>query len=181
MAKQKPRIEVTERGLQTSREAIIQSDPRYLKRLESPFNEPTAPIGLKDDSRECRWFNAAIATDHVWRAKNKGWDQVRPGDVTDIEQIGGYNVSPEGYITRGERGQEVLMMMPKVVRQAIQIAKTKENLARMGSPAKTKADVVNAASQHLGDEAASYLNDRVGPIGGVTDSYERVERTLEQE
>lgn len=177
----KPRIEVTERGLQTSREAIIASDPRYLKRLESPFNEPTAPIGLKDDSRECRWFNADIATDHVWRAKNKGWDQVRPVDVVDLEQIGGYNISTDGYITRGERGKEVLMSMPKVVRHAVQIAKTRKNLEMMGNPNKTKNDIVSAASQHLGDEAASYLNDRVGPLGGVTDSYERVERTLEQE
>jgi hypothetical protein len=178
----KPRIAVTERGSQTTREAIINSDPRYKKRLDSPFNEPSAPIALKDDTRECRWFNAAIASDHVWRAKNKGWDQVRPDDVVDLEQIGGYNKSADGYITRGERGQEVLMSMPKAVRDMIQMAKTRDNLARMGSPAKTKADIVNAASQKLGDEAASYLNDRiVGPVGGVTDSYERVERTLESE
>lgn len=177
----KPRIEVTERNTQTTREAIIAADPRYLRRLQSPFNEPSAPIALKDDTRECRWFNAAIASDHVWRAKNKGWDQVRPEDVVDLEQIGGYNKSPEGYITRGERGQEVLMSMPSQVRSMIQMAKTRDNLSRMGSPAKTKADIVNAASQKLGDEAASYLNDRVGPIGGVTDSHEIVERTLEQD
>lgn len=181
MPKQKPRIEVTERNIQTSREAIIASDPRYAKRLQSPFNEPSAPIALKDEHRECRWFNAAIASDHVWRAKNKGWDQVRKEDVVDLEQIGGYNLSPEGYITRGERGQEVLMSMPREVRNLIQMAKTRDNLARMGNPNKTKADVVNAASQHLGDEAASYLNDRVGPLGGVTDTYERIERTVEQD
>jgi hypothetical protein len=152
------------------------SDPRYKARLSNPFNEPSAPIDLKDSNLECRWFNAAKATDHIWRSKRKGWDQVRPDDVKDLEQIGGYNVSPEGYITRGERGQEILMSMPKDVRHAIQTAKTRANVANMGNPNATKREVVEAAGQQLGSQAADYLNARIGPIGDVTDTYERVER-----
>lgn len=171
----KPRIEVTERASQTTT-AVLLSDPRYQARLQNPFNEPSAPIELKDHSRECRWFNAALATDHIWRNKRKGWDQVRPGDVADLEQIGGYNKSPDGFITRGERGHEVLMSMPKVVRQLIQIEKTKQNLRNVGNPNAMKNEIVNAAGAKLGSEAADYLNARGGPIGGVTDSYERVER-----
>jgi hypothetical protein len=171
----KPRIEVTERDSQTSLD-VLMSDPRYAARLQNPFNEPSAPIELKDPSRECRWFNAALATDHIWRNKRKGWDQVRPGDVKDLEQIGGYNKSPDGFITRGERGHEVLMSMPKVVRAAIQIEKTKQNLRNVGNPNATKAEVVNAASAKLGDEAASYLDQHIGAVGAVTDTYERVER-----
>ncbi len=152
------------------------SDPRYRARLSNPFNEPSAPIGLKDTSRECRWFNASKGTDHIWRSKRKGWDQVCPEDVADLEQIGGYNVSPEGFITRGERGQEMLMSMPKDVRFAIQTAKTRANIANMGNPNATKQEVVEAAGNQLGSEAADYLNARIGPVGGVTDTFERVER-----
>src|SRR6185369_3100349 len=123
----KPRISVSERASETSMEVLL-SDPRYRKRLENVFDEPSAPIDLKDSSKECRWFNAAKGTDHIWRSKRKGWDQVKPEEVRDLQQIGGYNVSPEGYITRGERGQEVLMSMPKQVRQAIQAAKTRANM-----------------------------------------------------
>jgi hypothetical protein len=175
----KPRIAVTERGSQTGMNVLL-SDPRYQARLQNPFNEPSAPIALKNGDLECRWFNAALATDHIWRSKRKGWDQVRPDDVLEIEQIGGYNVSPDGYITRGERGQEVLMSMPREVRAAVQLAKTRQNVANMGNPNRTKDDVVNAAGKQLGSEAADYLNSRIGPVGNVTDSYERVERQVEE-
>lgn len=174
----KPHIEVTERSLQTGLDVLL-SDPRYKARLANPFNEPSAPITLKDSSRECRWFNAALATDHIWRNKRKGWDQVRPADVADLEQIGGYNTSPDGYITRGERGHEVLMSMPRVVRQAIQIEKTRQNNLNMGNPNRTKAEVVNAAGNQIGSEAADYLNQRMGPVGDVVDTHERIERTVD--
>ncbi len=176
----KPRIAVTERGSQTGLN-VLMSDPRYKARLQNPFNEPSAPITLKDDNRECRWFNAAKGTDHIWRSKRKGWDQVRPEDVADLEQIGGYNVSPEGYITRGERGNEVLMSMPREVRAAVQRAKTAQNIANMGNPNATKREVVEAAGKQLGDEAASYLNRQgFGAVGAVNDTFERVERTAEE-
>jgi hypothetical protein len=175
----KPRIEVTERGSQTDLDVLL-SDPRYKARLANPFNEPSAPIDLKDSNRECRWFNAAIATDKIWSAKRKGWDQVRPADVADLEQIGGYNVSPDGFITRGERGQEVLMSMPRQVRRAVQAAKTRQNIASMGNPNATKRDVVNAAGKQIGSEAAEYLDRHIGPVGDVTDTIERVERQVEE-
>lgn len=176
----KPRIEVTERGSQTGMD-VLMSDPRYQDRLKNPFNEPSAPIALKDSHLECRWFNASLASDHIWRSKRKGWDQVRPDDVRELEQIGGYNVSPEGYITRGERGQEILMSMPREVRAAVQLAKTRQNIANMGNPNATKNEVVNAAGKQLGGEAAEYLNRQgFGAVGGVNDSYERVERTVEE-
>lgn len=176
----KPRIEVTERNIQTGLDVLL-SDPRYKARLSNPFNEPSAPIALKDESRECRWFNGAVGSDHIWRSKRKGWDQVRPEDVVDLEQIGGYNKSPDGYITRGARGEEVLMSMPKVVRKAIQIEKTRHNVRNMGNPNATKREVVEAAGQAIGSEAADYLDAHIGPVGGVTDSYERIERTGEGE
>lgn len=179
MAGRKPRIQVTERGSQTSLD-VLTSDPRYKARINNPFGEPSAPIELKDDTRECRWFNGAVANDHIWRAKRKGWDQVRKDDVVDLEQIGGYNVSPDGYITRGERHQEVLMSMPKDVRAAVQAAKTALNIRNMGNPNAMKNEVVEAAGRQIGAEAADFLNARIGPVGGVTDTFERIER-IEQD
>ena len=149
------------------------------RRLQNPFGEPSAPVDLKDSSRECRWFNSAKSTDHVWRAKHKGWDPVKPEDVMDLDLIGGYTVDTAGFITRGERGQEVLMSMPKEWRQQIAIAKTRENNRNMGNPNATKREVVEAASHKLGDQAADYLNTHIGPVGQVVDSYERIERTDE--
>lgn len=146
------------------------------RRLQNPFGEPSAPVDLKDPSLVCRWFNGAIIADKIWRAKNKGWTPVRPDDVVDLDQIGGYTKSVEGFVTRGERGQEVLMAMPKDERDQIQMAKTRVNLANMGNPNRQKDEIANAAASHLGAEAADFIGKKLGPVGGVTDSYERVER-----
>jgi len=163
----KPRVTVTERNQQTELEVLL-SDPRYKARLDNPFGQPSAPIELKDDTRECRWFNAAIQEDHIWRNKRKGWDQVTPADVSDLEQLGGYSVSPEGFIVRGERGREILMSMPKQVIRAVRAAKTEHNNRTMGRAGALKAELTEAVSNKFGDEAGTFTQKHVN----LTDNYE---------
>lgn len=153
----------------------------FERRLKDPNGRPSSPIELRDPSLVCRWFNSSIMADKIWRAKQDGWTPVRPDDVVDLDQVGGYTKSPDGFITRGDRGQEVLMAMPKDWRDKIAMAKTRENLKNMGDPNRTKAEVVQAASDKLGDQAADFLHRKVGIVGGVTDQYERVERTADLE
>ena len=149
MAKKEPRLSVLER------------------RTLDPFGEPSAPIGLKDRSLVCRWFNAAIMTDKIWRAKQKGWTPVRPDDVSDLDQIGGFGVSPDGAIVRGDRGQEVLMAMPRDAYRQIEMAKARVNREKMRV---TRDEIQQAAAERLGDEALQQGR----PIGSVQDSYERI-------
>lgn len=167
----KPRVTVTERDTQTDLDVIL-SDPRYRARIDNPFGQPSSPILLKDDSRECRWFNAAIMNDHIWRNKRKGWDQVRLEDVVDPEQIGGYTLSPEGYVTRGERGQEILMSMPKIVRAAIQTAKMVRNNRSMAQPNALRDELAGAVGNQFGDEAGNFVQTHVN----LKENYERIER-----
>lgn len=144
------------------------------RRLNDPFGEPSIPIQFKDPQFIARWFNGAISTDKIWRAQHvKGWATVTPAMLVDVDQIGGFDLSPAGYITRGERGHEVLMCMPRAVYDQIQTAKSRKNLANMGDSARTKAEVVTAAGDKYGDEAADFLTRT---IGNVTDQYERIER-----
>ena len=149
------------------------------RRLQNPFGEPSLPVSLKDSSLRARWFNAAIVTDKIWRAKQKGWTPLKVKDLVDHDQIGGYTEGPDGIITRGDRGQEVLMAMSQSDYAKIEAAKSAWNNRNMGSSARTKAEVVEAASQQLGDEAADFLNRASRPVGSVVDSYERVQRTEE--
>lgn len=170
------RVDVTERALTVP--ADILSDPRYRARIANPFGEPSTPIALKDQTKRPRWFNAAIMTDKIWRAKAKGWDPIRPEDVVDLDQIGSYTKSPDGFVTRGERGQEVLMAIPASVYSEIERAKTAYNNRNMGSMSKTKNEIVSAAAAQHGDQAATFLSKS---IVNVEDSYERVERRDEVE
>ena len=147
------------------------------RRLNDPFGMPSIPIQFKDSSLLARWFNSAISNDKIWIAKQvQGWNTVTPDMLVDLDQIGGHNISPTGFITRGERGQEVLMCMPRDAYDQIQMAKTRKNMERMGRSNATKQEVVEAAGAKYGDEAADFLNRHVGPVGGVQDSYERIER-----
>lgn len=169
MAK-KPKV--TDRALTVP--ADLLTDPRIRARLENPYGEPSAPIRLKDPSLRPRWFNADIMTDKIWRAKAKGWNGVRPEDVVDLDQVGHYVVSAEGFIARGERGKEILMSMPQAAYAAIEKAKAAYNMRNMGSVSKTKNELLEAAGQQLGDEAATFLSKSHVTI---QDSYERVQRS----
>ncbi len=147
------------------------------RRLQNPFGEPSFPIQLKDPGLICRWFNGAISSDKVWRAKHvKGWDIVTPEMVVSLEQIGGHQVSVANQITRGPRGEEVLMCMPMIAYDQIAAAKSRENNRNIGNPAAMKAEIVNAAGNALGDESADALHRGLRPVGGVTDQFERIQR-----
>jgi len=173
MSTKKPRVSITERGQQTA--ALLDSDPRYRRGIESPFGLASEQIRLKEPGWYVRWVNAAIINDKVWRAKNVGYDNVRPDDLADQEQLGMVKVNEAGHIVRGERGAEVLMKIPAPVYHERQLAKTRKNLADMRDYDKEKQRMVTAAAAKFGSEAADYLNQQVGPIGNVRDTYERIE------
>jgi len=145
------------------------------RRLQNPFGEPSAPIHLKDPALVPRWFNSAGRPDNIWRAKEQGWTGVVPGMIVDITQIGTYTTSPDGYVARGERAQEVLMAMPKDDFHQIQMAKTKENIRRMGHPNAQRQEAIQAYAKQNPD-GAELVDRRGGPTGGVHDSYERIEQ-----
>lgn len=146
------------------------------RRLQNPLGEPSAPVRLKNATLHPRWFNASSRPDNIWRAKELGWEGVRPDDIIDLSQIGTHMLSPEGFVARGERGQEVLMAMPKKIYDKIQWAKTKKNLDMMKDTDGEKHRMLNAAAKKFGGTAAEYMNERVGPVGQVTDNYERIEQ-----
>lgn len=165
-----PHVEVMERADQQTLETLL-SDPRYAARLKDPFGTPSEPIHLKDSSKECRWFNSAIRNDHIWQKKRGGWDQVRLCDVVDPEQLGGYKVSPEGFITRGERGDELLMSMPKAVVRAIALRKAEINKS-LGRADRQRAATIEALGR-TDDQGAEFLAQSAKRFD-VNDSYERI-------
>lgn len=157
----RPRIEVLER------------------RLQSPHGAPSAKIVLKEAGWSVRWFNSAVGTDHIWRAKENGWQGVTPAELSDPDQVGGFTVSPDGYVVRGDKGQELLMKLPTDWRE--QIAKKKEEqntrAMRMGT---TKSEVASAAGREFGDQAGEFINQNVSLVGDVRDSVERIHRERDE-
>ena len=153
----RPRVEVLERGLQ------------------NVFGLPSARIDLKDPELETHWCNSAIPN-QLRKYADAGYLKVRPEMLKDADQVS-HVVSPDGYVTTGQRGEEILMYTLKTHITRRQREKVRVNMERMHDLSRQKTEMVEAAATKLGAEAADYLNDRVGPTGTVRDDYERIERS----
>jgi hypothetical protein len=151
----KPHIEVMERGLQ------------------NPFGLPSTPIDLKDPQFETHWCNTAIGAGQYAKYLDAGYLPVRPEYLKDADRCP-HQVSPDGYVARGQRCEEVLMYSLKSHIRARQREKQKRNLQDL-NPMRTHQALTEAASEKLGDKAAEFLS-RARPLGSVKDQYERIER-----
>ena len=149
------------------------------RRLQDPFGIPAAPVRLNDARLFPRWFNSSLKPDAIWVAKQNGWTGVTPGMVADLSQIGNFVTSPEGYIARGERAQEVLLCMPREHWNRLQLAKAKKNAELMRDTSKQSAQALEAAAQQMGGDAAERMA-AVSRTMRVHDQYERIERTDEE-
>ncbi len=163
----RPRITVNERSAKAA--TILASDPRYQRGIDSPFGLPSERIRLKEPGWYCRWVNSDIINDKVWRNKNIGYDNVRPEDLADQEQLGQLQTDVAGNIVRGERGREVLMKIPEAVNQARQAAKSEKNLRDMQDHSGKQRKMLAEAASDLGGNL----------VGNVTTQYERIESTEE--
>lgn len=153
---------------------ITVSDRRIADRLKNPFGSRSEEVKLLKPGAVARWFNAAQYADRIWRAKNAGWDPVTPDLLADKDQIGGYIVSADGFVCRGEKQQELLMYMGREDRDAIQIAKTEQNIRNM-KMGRQKDEVAQAAAERFGDQAGEFIS-KAKMVGTVTDNMERIHR-----
>ena len=157
--KQKPRISVLDRRLQN---------------LDMPFGEPAVAIRFKDPRLVGRWFNDDVRPGNIHRAKELGWESVTVDMVEDPDSIGSHTINPASQISRGPRGQEILMFMPAAAFHRIQIAKNKKNLEDMKDFSKEQQELLQAAAKKFGPEAAEFIEKHGGPVGSVVTDAERV-------
>jgi hypothetical protein len=94
------------------------------------FTGPGAPLGR---------FHRVIA--------QLGYQQVHARELTTPAHQNGWNVSPEGYVTRGEKGQELLVKMPKHLYEQIQRRKALDADAKRRSAGAMRQQVQEALGQ----------------------------------
>lgn len=154
---QRPQIDVLERSVQ------------------NPFGLPSADVELIEGGFVCHWVNTELkGGDQLRYFVDAGYLKCRVDYLKHPEFVT-FSPSPDGYVTRGERGKELLMYTTLEHARERQGAKIRENLRRMSNP----NEMQQAAAAKLGDQAAEELRKYSRPIGGVTDTLERVEQTPE--
>ncbi len=123
------------------------------------------PIPLLEPERWHTYIaNTYQHEDEFYRIKELGWEPLTPEDLACKVEESGYRLSEDGHLVRGEKGREMVFKMDAEDYKVLEQAKTATNMRGIGSAKKAKDDVVEAASSHLGDEAASYLNSLDGSV-----------------
>lgn len=174
-----PRVDVIERGSQTDWDTLLEDIIK--KREQDPFGQKSHPIELTDPSLEPHWINRDKYPDAISMAKAKGWRGVTMSQIKDPDQLGEHGISPDGFVVRGERGNEILMCMPREYVRRVAMAKTRENLRRMGNPNATRSEVIEAYGRKNPDGAELVSTQDVQHVGRVRDSFERIAVTPEPE
>lgn len=134
------------------------------KRLSgaSPFGTESVTIPLKDPDWAVYIGNGARSDRRLWELVNvKGWVPVTVDDLACKPEDFGFTVTPDGHLCTGPKGLEVVFKMPKADYAKLVRAKTEANLKSIGSSAKVKADLANAAATQFGPEAGEFIQQHV--------------------
>ena len=137
--------------------------------VSDPFGLPSRPILLRNPDLVCRWVNTDLkGGSQLSDALDSGYLKVRPEYLANPE-VFQFQTSPDGYVTRGQRHQEVLMYTTAEHVKRRQWAKTAENVKRMQG---SREELAQAAAGKFGDEAGDYVHKSVK----INDQIERMER-----
>lgn len=158
------------------------------RRLLNPEGTPSEPIQLRGQSEpmELRWINTELPGRYHEVTRYGGYVPVRTEELRDKNEVSDLQESPDGYVTRGERGREVLMKIPKRYYDAIQRKRAEIELRKLRSSAGIKRTLMEEAGgqSHTykdadgqtrtisGDEAAHGVGQFFGEI---TSSRERIQ------
>jgi len=160
----KPTVQVVSR-----RNAALE---RRLAKGANPHATSAKVIPLKEPHRWQLYIGNDYAEDDgLYRIVHEyGWTPLSPDDLACKPEEIGYRVSVSGHLVRGPQGREVVFKMDKQDYAILMQRKTEKNMQGIGSAAKTRTQVAEAAASHFGPEAGDYIHKHV--TGTVTDTRE---------
>jgi hypothetical protein len=123
------------------------------RRFFNPGPQPSKPIRLKAEGMVPRWINTSIEGRYHRAIYEQGWQPVPVALLADPASIPDLYKHVDGFVHRGERGKEVLMMMPITVFQRIQRRKAELTIKSLKN---IRNEVAGAAATTLGPEAGDF-------------------------
>lgn len=169
----KSNITVTSRSESAKNRAIAQlrENPVLARRLASGNLQGGGSIQVPLKEAD-RWYtrrdNQLADPNMFYRLIHEmGYQPVTAGDLEDgtTPAMIGYRENEAGYLVQGPVGQEeMLFKMDKADRALLDQAMTTANLRGVGSAAKIKADLAEAAGSQFGAEGGDYINSLSGQV-----------------
>lgn len=147
------------------------------RRFNSPGPQSSKPIPLTVQGMVTRWINTAIEGRHHRAVYDQGWQPVPVKLLKDPASIPDLYKHPHRIVCRGERGKEVLMMMPKTVFEKIRKRKAELNTKALRD---IRSEVASAAASRFGSEAGDFLSSgrssdgNIKTVGNIQFGTERV-------
>jgi len=133
----------------------------FERRLANPLGKRSRGIPLAD--RLQHWTVRVFTQDpehqdrHYEAVHELGYRPCTPDDFdVDVRALG-LTVSPEGFVVRGAKGQDMIMRIPTKQYTAIQRAKANANLASVGKQ-KLREELADVAAKAHGDAAGETIH-----------------------
>lgn len=102
------------------------------------------------------WGNTGREGRHFQLTKRKGWMPVKMTELANRLDVGGdVTESPDGFVTRGEKGREVLYKMPLRLYEALEKRKVADNLKQSRSASRLKSNTQERMTQDADSGALS--------------------------
>lgn len=133
------------------------------RRFVNPGQQSSRPIPLKVQGMATRWINTILEGRYHNAVYEQGWQPVPVKLLQDPSSIPDLYKHPHGIVCRGERGKEVLMMMPQDVFKRIQRRKAELTTASLR---KIRSEMAQAAASKFGAQAGEFI-DRGGTSDGL--------------
>jgi hypothetical protein len=121
------------------------------------LREPPITLVKQPTKMVLRWGNSRQEGRIDRLTRIKGWRPVTPEELPQALSFYGFTKSPDGFVVRGEKGQEVLLKMPRSLYDGIQQRKSDDLLRKMRSSKHVKEAAVG---QMQGDADADGTDAR---------------------
>jgi hypothetical protein len=151
-------------------EEAIQQAEILARRIENPVLGGSTAIRLQTPGLICRWINTEVYTGRYQTAvRLQGWLPVKVTDLLDLREVHDLVASPDGYVTRGEKGKEILCAMPEADYRRIQWAKAEKN-RKKSTPAALRDEIATRAAAHPPFQERGVADEAATSIGRMSES-----------
>lgn len=130
------------------------------KRIESGDVRPTqtqVPLKKQEEPMTTRWANTSISGRAYDLVDHKGWVAVRYEELRNPGN-GEFKQTPDGLVSRGANGHQILYKIPSAVYKEIAFAKARREHSRLGSKQKMSQGAAEAAATKS-DKAATAVEN----------------------
>jgi hypothetical protein len=133
------------------------------RRLLDPGRAAAPIVRIKRPGMHLRWINLTARGRYQRARYDQGYVPVTKDLLSDEREIYGVSYTTEGYVCRGEKQGEMLMMIPEAIYKKIQQRRSELNKKSYG---KLKDNLRQAGATHFGNKYGGSAGDQAADAAG---------------